>query len=567
MSLRSKLLLVMVLLPFACLAVFLTLLVSAFIRDKVTFVYEWNQLQSKYLSSQIDLMMARLKNNPDEALFKVHLTATYDKPTDIRGTIKQEQAIEVSANYGFALCSNVRNLGWIRLEGRLLYGYCTKAGDGFDLYGIPRGRINDLFSERGLSDTILVGQDGYIVAGPAEYPVGRELKSIMGSGIEPIFGSLDLPQGRLEVLNQKDKVQYLAHFYRIPDEAMLIVSLTPRSAPQRAALLFIYKGLLFAAGLLLVAIFAGLFISSAILKNVMQLSQAMTAFGDGSLKAPIPVQSKDEIGQMAKAFNQMVDQIQQLMKVREEKTKVDAEMSLAADLQKKFFPEDHFQNAHFQFNGFYEPANRCGGDWWTYTDTEDLFIVCIGDVTGHGLPAALLTSAARAIVAEFKNKFEGPAKSMEVMNRAIHETSAGTLNMTCLIAAFDKKSGNITYTNASHEPTYFFTPHAELKRKEIQAFDDVHGPRLGESYSSSYKESQIACPAQSLFLFYSDGLKDLVNPENEIFEEKRLLRLLATIQDPNTSAAETLTLIRGTAAEWRQGAPLVDDLSYFVLRN
>ena len=121
MSLRSKLLLVMVLLPFACLAVFLTVLVSAFIRDKVTFVYEWNQLQSKYLSSQIDLIMARIKNNPDEALFKVHLSATYDKPTDIRGTIKRDQAVEVAQNYGFALCSNIRNLGWIRLEGRLLY--------------------------------------------------------------------------------------------------------------------------------------------------------------------------------------------------------------------------------------------------------------------------------------------------------------------------------------------------------------------------------------------------------------------------------------------------------------
>jgi sigma-B regulation protein RsbU (phosphoserine phosphatase) len=556
----------MVLLPFACLAVFLTLLVSAFVRDKVTFVYEWNQLQSRYLSSQIDLIMARLKNNPDEALFKVHLAATFDKATDIRGAIKKEQAIEVAQSYGVALCSNVRNLSWIHLGERLLYGYCIKAGDGFDLYGVSRSRINDLFSERGLSDTILVGQDGYILAGPSEYPVGRELKSLMGSGVDPIFNSLDLPQGRLELFNQKDRVKYLVHFYRIPDEAMLIVSLTPRSAPQRAALLFVYKGILFGVGLLLVAIFAGLFISSAILKNVMQLRQAMVDFGQGSLDTHLQVTSRDEIGQMAKAFNQMVDQIKQLMKVHEEKTKVDAEMALAADLQKKFFPEAHYQSTHFQFNGFYEPANRCGGDWWTYTDTADHFIVCIGDVTGHGLPAALLTSAARAVVAEFKNKFEGPAKSMEIMNRAIFETSAGTLNMTCLIAAFDKKSGTMTYSNASHEPTYFFTPHSELKRKEIEALDEVHGPRLGERYESCFGESRLECQPHSLFLFYSDGLKDLVNPENEMFEEKRLLRLLTTMQDPNVSATEALNLVKEKASEWRQGMPLVDDLSYFILK-
>lgn len=567
MSLRSKLLLVMVLLPFACLAVFLLLSVKFFVDDKVTFVYEWNQLQSKYLSSQIDLLLAQIKNNPDNALFMARLNPTFDKVTDIHGAVKREQIQELAKLNGVALCSNVRNMSWIHLEGQLLYGYCRKTSDGYELYGIHRNKINELFATRGISDSLLVGQDGYIIAGPSEYPVGRELKSVMGNGVDPIFESLDVPQGRLELLNRKDKTKYLVHFYRIPDESMLIVSLTPRSAPQRAALLFVFKGVLFVIGLVFVTLFASLFISSAILKNVVELRNAMMSFGSGSLDVHLTSKAKDEIGQLARMFNKMVEQIKKLMTVHEEKAKVDAEMTLAAELQQKFFPVGDFQTGIYQFTGFYEPANQCGGDWWSYTDTDDHFIVCIGDVTGHGLPSALITSAARAVVAEFKVRFEGPAKAMEMMNRAIFETSMGTLNMTCLIAAFDKKTGAITYSNASHEPTYYFTPGPDLKRNDIQALFDLHGPRLGERLESVFNETTVECPRQSVFLFYSDGLKDLMNPAGEAFDEKRILRLLAKIQNSDVTAAEVLKITKEKAAEWRQGTPLVDDLSYFIIKN
>lgn len=567
MSLRSKLLLVMVLLPLVCLAVFLTLSVKAFIEDKVTFVHEWNQLQSKYLSTKMKLIISQIQNNPDDSVFSARVSNTFDEVTDIRGAVRAEQVLELTRNNGAALCTNVRQLGWLYFQEHLIYGYCRKNANDYSLYVFKPSLLADLFSDHGLSDALLVGQDGYIIAGPPEYPIGRELRSIVGSGINDIFGSSTPTQGRLELVNQKDKIKYLVNFYRIPNESLMIISLTPRSAPQRAAMLFVYQGVIFVAGLLIVALFASLFISSAMLTNILGLHKAMTSFGNGDWNANISTRSKDEIGQLASMFNKMVAQIRDLMRIHEEKAKVDAEMSLAAELQKKFFPEANYFTSSFQFTGFYEPANQCGGDWWMYIDTQTHFIVCIGDVTGHGLQSALLTSAARAVVAEFKTNFEGPAHAMAKMNRAIHETSGGSLNMTCLIAAFDKKSQVVTYSNASHEPTYYFTPSSDLKKSDINVFLDVHGPRLGERVDAVFEESTVACNEPYVFLFYSDGLKDVVNPSGEAFDERRILRVLTKLQNAEITTKEVLDLTVSSVEEWRKGAPLVDDLSYFYVKT
>ncbi|MBO9668808.1 MAG: SpoIIE family protein phosphatase, partial [Bdellovibrio sp.] len=277
--------------------------------------------------------------------------------------------------------------------------------------------------------------------------------------------------------------------------------------------------------------------------------------------------SRDEVGQLAGLFNDMVQQIKKLMTVYEDKARIEAEMVLASDLQRKFFPESLHSVPPYQFAGFYEPASQCGGDWWTYFETEDQFVVCICDVTGHGLQSALITSAACAVVASFKAKIQGPAKLMEALNRAVMETSRGALNMTCLVAAFDKNSNQVTYCNASHEAPYFLAPKKGQKRSAIQVFEDVNGPRLGERLEADFSESKLSFERGTSFLFFSDGLKDLMSSEQQAFEERRTMKTLLKIDDPAFSAQQILELFKKDTAEWRGQEVLVDDLSYFIVKH
>lgn len=567
MSLRIKILLIIVLVPFICLLVFLGLAVRSFINDKITFVYEWNQLQSLYLASQIHILIDEIENKPQSTLFSVHLDKKLNTVSDIIGVTKKEQVQDIASRYAVMLCTSTRHLSGIEIEGHFVYGYCNTESDGYRLYVFQRDKIQGLFNDHGISDNILVGQEGDIIAGPSEYPIGRELPSILGQGLSDVFSSPQIPQGRLEIVSAKDHQHYLSHFYRVPGEDLLILSLTPQSAPRHAAALFVYQGVLFVIGLLGVTLFAGFLLSSALVKNIFTLRKAMQSFGTGELQVRLPVKSKDEVGQLIVMFNQMADDIMGLLHIREDKIKVDAEMSLAADLQRRFFPPPSLQGSFFEFAGFYEPANQCSGDWWTYIETDTHLIVCIADVTGHGLKSAMLTSAVRALFSEFRIHFPSPAKAMEILNRAIFETSAGTMNMTCNITSIDKTHHLLTYCNASHEPTYFLTPKPGLKKRDIQALIDVHGPRLGESNQSSYHESKMSLQEETVFLFYSDGLKDLNNNAGEAFDEKRILKILTSFDSPTESSQQLLNKIIDTTQTWRGSTLLVDDLSYFILKT
>ncbi|WP_413293374.1 SpoIIE family protein phosphatase [Bdellovibrio sp. HCB185ZH] len=566
MSFRIKLLLGMVLLPTICLLVFLSLSVVTFVDDKKAFVYEWNQLQSRYIASQIDLNLMRMKNDPQEALFVAHVDSSFNNVLDVAGRVQKDQAVSIIKTYAAAMCSGLRSITWIEIEGRMVYTYCHKVKNNYELFAFDRSRLEVYFAERGISENILVGYDGYVIAGPPGFPIGRELTSIVGNGVKDIFDT-NFEKGRVEIKDKRDGETYLLNFYRIPNESLLIVSLTARSAPERAAYFFVYRGIIFAVALMIITIMAALFASGALIRSVVKLRNAMQNFGAGQMDVHLEVGSKDEVGQLAGLFNDMVTHIKQLMTVHEEKARIDAEMVLASDLQRKFFPLDIYSNSKYQFAGFYEPASQCGGDWWTYVETEDHFIVCICDVTGHGLQSALITSAACAVVASFKSNLQGPAQLMQAMNRAVFETSRGALNMTCLIASFNKRDNTMTYCNASHEPTYFFTPRDGMKRTDIKVFEKVNGPRLGESLDAEFSETSISFEAGSVFLFYSDGLKDIVNSENKAFEERRILKVLTKVTNDSIAADAILNMAKKDTNEWRGQSGLIDDLSYFIVKH
>ncbi len=559
-------LLILVILPFACLTLFLGLSIKSFIEDKVAFVFEADELNSKKLAAELTLLLEKVRNLTDDHVFVATADSDFQN-FSISGEIQNKQEIQNwLSQYSSSVCSKRRNISWMTLGSQLMYIHCHRGPEGFTIYRIHRDKLSNLFAARGVSDSALIGLDGFVISGSSVFPVGKEISSVVGNEIKKAFDSSDVDQGHFEITNHQDKNKYLVNFYRVPNEPLVILSFTPRTAPQRAALFFVYKGVISAVALIFIAILASFIISSALLKNILELRGAMALFGEGHLDVHLQPKSKDEIGQLATMFNKMVEQIKVLLRSQEEKAKVDAEMSLAAELQQKFFPPAHFEKEGFQFAGYYEPAGKCGGDWWSYIDNEDYLIVFIGDVTGHGMHSALITSAARAVLAGFKKEFKSPADSMSALNHAVYDTSAGALNMTCIIAAFDKKSSRLIYSNASHEMPYYFKADANIKRSHLNVLSDVHGPRLGEKAAHIYSQSEVSFDPGTMFFFYSDGLTDLVNSEGKNFGERNVLKAFLKFKSQKFSAIHGLKEMTESVKTWSEETALVDDLSYFYLK-
>src|SRR5207244_8208632 len=105
----------------------------------------------------------------------------------------------------------------------------------------------------------------------------------------------------------------------------------------------------------------------------------------------------DEIGILGENFNFMADQLVVLLQQTAEKARLEQELEVARTIQETLVPpNDPVSNGFFKFACYFQPASQSGGDWWTWHQlVGDKVLVVIGDVTGHGVPSAMITAAAK----------------------------------------------------------------------------------------------------------------------------------------------------------------------------
>src|SRR5205823_2940179 len=101
-----------------------------------------------------------------------------------------------------------------------------------------------------------------------------------------------------------------------------------------------------------------------------------------------------EVGGLAESFNYMAAEVSRLMSETAEKARMQSELATVKTVQETLFPASQSQFGPIRIKGHFEPASECGGDWWNYSRVEDKIFLWIGDATGHGAPAALITGAA-----------------------------------------------------------------------------------------------------------------------------------------------------------------------------
>lgn len=424
----------------------------------------------------------------------------------------------------------------------------------------------NLFEHLGMVEAAVFDSNNRVVIASNKDWQGHEIKNYLLPSVLDRLLEAKVQEGSFEEKSLKGEGQ-IYNFIRLPNLKMVLLLATPKASALRASLIFITKALMTFILLVLVASGISWLLSRSMTNPLEVLRTCMQNFSLGDFSVSAPFLGRDEIGELAFYFNKMVKQIQELVVEREDKLKIEVEMGLASEIQKKLFPVSTFSNAGVEFSGFYESASNCGGDWWFYFSFEDYFVVCIGDVTGHGVHSALLTSACRAAFAIISNKFNSTAEAMGTLNQCVYDTVQGSINMTAVIAALNIKTGQLTYTNASHEsPVIMPNKSGTLKKSDFNFLPEIHGPRLGEKRFHEYQYSEVYLLPSQHILFYSDGLMDLNNRFGEKLGERRLLKLLGENYQGSFSADQEKLQFITRIQEYRSNQSLVDDLSFFFMK-
>lgn len=291
------------------------------------------------------------------------------------------------------------------------------------------------------------------------------------------------------------------------------------AAATKAALYTGVVGALFALIGTVLAIFQGL----SITRPIRELAWKADQIARGDLEARVEVTSGDEIGVLGRNFNYMADQIEVLLDQTIEKAKLEQELEVAKAIQETLVPSDAPVRINsLTFAGYYQPAAQTGGDWWTWSQlVGSKVLLVIGDVTGHGIPSAMITAAAKAAcdVARYVHRDEVTVtRLLEVMNHAIFESAQRRFVMTCFASIIDTKARTITYANAGHNFPYLFR--ADDSKSEFGSLI-VRGNRLGDERNSKYESKTTDLAIGDVLIWYTDGIVECENQEGEEYSDKR----------------------------------------------
>ncbi len=267
------------------------------------------------------------------------------------------------------------------------------------------------------------------------------------------------------------------------------------------------------------AIFQGLQIS----KPIKMLAWKADQIARGDLEARVEVTSTDEIGLLGENFNFMADQLVVLLHQTAEKAHLEKELEVARTIQDTLVPpNDPVDCGFFKLAGYFQPATQCGGDWWTWHPLKDgKVLIVIGDVTGHGVPSAMITATAKAACDVARTMYRedvAVTTLLEIMNDAIYQSARRKFVMTCFASIVDPRTRTITYANAGHNFPYLFRQSDQ--RGEFGSLM-IRGNRLGDIKESKYEAKQTELLPGDILVWYTDGIVECENETGEEFGEKR----------------------------------------------
>ena len=237
---------------------------------------------------------------------------------------------------------------------------------------------------------------------------------------------------------------------------------------------------------------------------------------------------------------------------------INKELESARLIQKALMPKDVPVYPPLTIDYRYLPLEAVGGDYFSFTTLEEGGLgIFIGDVTGHGVPAALFLSLVRTVSNRACRKFGmNPARYLEMINYEVYR-GMPDYYMTALYGLFRRGPNGVSFTfsRGGH-------PYPILYRRDTDSveFLKASGNLLGWQESRSFGEATVELlPGDRVFL-YTDGIPDTINEDRELLDADNK-SFLGLFRDPEGSTvSRKLDCIIEAVTRFRKGAPLVDDI-------
>lgn len=269
---------------------------------------------------------------------------------------------------------------------------------------------------------------------------------------------------------------------------------------------------------------------------------------------------ENEIGTLARTYTELSQHnnkyIENIHKIESEKERIKAELEIAEKIQKSNLPKNIIDKDEVTVFGYSKPAKEVGGDFYDYYEIDDEHLaIVIGDASGKGVPAALLSTITQALIKQILKTEKDPSKTLYMINNHICENNTEAMFITLWLGIYNKKNQKLIFSNAGHNPPIIY------QENKFKFLDTDEGIVLGILENYEFKKEKTSITKG--LLLYTDGITDANNPNDELYGEDRLIEFLNHSNLDNKIIKKLLNDIDN----FSQNEDQFDDMTLLVLET
>ncbi len=315
---------------------------------------------------------------------------------------------------------------------------------------------------------------------------------------------------------------------------------------------------------IVIALFVGGIVAGRITSPIKKLTEGAGKIGAGDLKTRISVKSKSEIGKLADTFNKMAVDLEESTEAKIEKEKLTKELELAGEIQMELLPKDVPKINNLDIAASLVSAESVGGDCYDFHSLdEDNLLFYLGDVTGHGVPAGLVSAISNALVPAYLEHYSSTEDLIVHLNKILKQKTRPNVFMTMVMAHWYVKENKLGFTQAGHDPLIHYKA-SDKSATELSA----GGMALGmiPDLSKVVKTDHVLLEANDVVVFYSDGIPEAWANEKDIYGMDKFKASIAK----NSTLATAQEIHDGIIADVRGfmgDYPQADDITIIVIKR
>jgi sigma-B regulation protein RsbU (phosphoserine phosphatase) len=298
--------------------------------------------------------------------------------------------------------------------------------------------------------------------------------------------------------------------------------------------------------------------SRSITEPIEEIIRVLKRIRKGQFDEKVQVVSNDEIGYTGDVINEMTEGLK-------ERDLMKRSLELAMEVQQNLLPKENPRIKGLDIAGKSIYCDETGGDYYDFIKLDESrhanIAIVVGDVSGHGIPSALLMATARAFIRQRAYLPGGLSQVISDVNRQITvdvEDSGQFMTLFYMIVDQDRRS--LEWIRAGHDPGIFYDPQKDL-------FEDLAGPGLALGIDSDYNyasDRMEGLEKGQIIVLGTDGIWEAQNQEGKMFGKKSICRLIR--ENADAEADVLIDVIIDSLDHFRDGFNLQDDVTLIVVK-